>query len=774
MFLLAAEIGPRPLASLGSAIRFPSLAVLALALAGCSLLSDDPADPIAIEPVDPPVAGALSIATAPDREPSQRARVIEAPLPAGEPIVRDCFGMGEMERQIGGTTSRGPQNVTPKPSRARPSTRAPRGGATGGAPAAPEAVTAAPSPMDAGSSPSTRPSPSPSPPPPPTPPLMDPGASAGGDGANDPVFGGAVGRTTTSTDQPSQKPAKRDNSDDKTQLAKEKQQEPAREIVEQKGEAEEGQGEEAKPRQQQTQVTYDWGSTVWLSNDDSMSLASAQRMLYALSRGVHLSPSEIRPHELLNYFSFDTVAPPEGQTFGVLGAAEQSGEQLTVALAVRGANPARQPLDLTVVLDRSCSMSAEDRMGYTQRGLTQLGSNLQRGDRLDIVLFDSGVCTPLENYVVGRDDPALVDNIIRRLSPTSATDLDAGLREAYRVQASRDQGDRHGRDQRVLLITDAELNSGNVNEALVSEVGSQLDQHHIRLSGVGVGREFNDRMLELLTEKGRGAYVYLGSEAVVDRVFGPGFDSLVHTVAHDVQFSLDLPDSLAMAKFYGEESSTHKEDVDPIHYHAGTTQLFLQDLAIRDGRIVRDDPIVMRIEYRDAETMEPMAQELRTTVGALLDAEPHNLRKGKALMAFADWAMAEAMGADPCSEALSTYRQRVSLVPDDAEIGFVNGLVGRRCGVPMETVALAAPAGVELKVKVDSDIPIGQVELDCGGRSHLEPLSGSDTVARFQSVLPGACTIKLDGTTPMSARVEVPSVGGDLRCMVRGGRISCG
>jgi Ca-activated chloride channel family protein len=745
--------------------------VLALALAGCSLLSEETPDPIAVEPDEAPAAGSLHIATVPDRDPSQRARVLEAPLPAGEPVVRDCFGMGDLERKTIQPNKRA--------TRARPSSSGPAGGTigTGAAPAqappaspaevpsVPEAVTATPSPS------------------PPADAKPSPGAMpATGDDANDGDVGGqrgAADRAARKTDEPARELSKgerdSDGAQDKT-VAKEKQQRqaPAEEPAGME-EALSGEGdrlEEARTRE--PQVIRDWGATVWLSNDDSMSLASAQRVLYALSRGVSLSPSEIRPHELLNYFSFDTVAPPDGQTFGVLGAAEQSGEQLTVALAVRGANPARQPLDLTVLLDRSCSMSAEDRMGYTKRGLTQLNSNLQRGDRLDIVLFDSGVCTPLENFVVGRDDPALLDNIVRQLAPTSATDLDAGLREAYRVQTSREQGDRHGRDQRVLLVTDAELNSGNVNEALVSEVGQQLDRHDIRLSGVGVGREFNDHMLELLTEKGRGAYVYLGSEAVVDRIFGPGFDSLVHTVAHDVQFALDLPDSLAMAKFYGEESSTNKEDVDPIHYHAGTTQLFLQDLALKDGRIVRDDPIVMRIEYRDAVTMEPMTQELRTTVGALLDAEPHNLRKGKALMAFSDWVMADAMGADPCSQALATYRQRAGLVPDDAEIGFVNGLVGRRCGVPMETVALQAPPGVELKVKVDSDIPIGGVELDCGGRSHLEPISGSDTVARFQSVRPGACTLKLDGTTPMSTRVEVPSVGGDLRCMVRGGRISCG
>jgi hypothetical protein len=50
-----------------------------------------------------------------------------------------------------------------------------------------------------------------------------------------------------------------------------------------------------------------WGATVFLSNDDSMSLASAQRVLFALSRGLPLDPAQVRPHELLNYFSFDTV-----------------------------------------------------------------------------------------------------------------------------------------------------------------------------------------------------------------------------------------------------------------------------------------------------------------------------------------------------------------------------------------------------------------------------------------------------------------------------------
>ena len=515
----------------------------------------------------------------------------------------------------------------------------------------------------------------------------------------------------------------------------------------------------------------DWGATVYLSNDDSMSLASAQRTLYALKHKVRMSVSEVRPHELLNYFSFDVAPVPEGQLFSVLGAAQQDGDTLSVSLAVRGANPERQPLDLTLALDRSCSMRQDGRMDYTKRGLSQLAGNLQDGDRVDVVLFDSKVCTPLENFVVGRDDPSLLELTISQLSPKGSTDLDGGLREAYRIQGGRDAQEVAKRNKRVVLITDAELNTGNVDEDLVSEVGKQFDAHDVRLTGIGVGRTFNDEMLDKLTEKGKGAYVYLGSEAVVDRVFGPGFDSLTRTIAHDVQFSLELPDSLAMERFYGEESSTVASDVQPIHYYAGTTQLFLQDLAVRGGSLQLSDPLRMRIRYTDAATGEPAEQVLHTTLGALVDGDTHNLRKGQALIAFADVATAWAMGASPCGGPLATYRQRVASLLDDAEIGYTNGLVGDLCGVDLAEVV---QPGVAYKVNVDSDMPIAEVSLSCAGQEHRSRLSAADTVARFPDVTPGQCTVQLQGTVPMMAAVDVPVTGGDVRCVVRGGRLSCG
>ncbi len=510
-----------------------------------------------------------------------------------------------------------------------------------------------------------------------------------------------------------------------------------------------------------------WGDTIYLSNDDSMSLASAQRVLWSVENGQTPKVSEIRPHELLNYFSFDTIAPARERTFSVLGAAAQEGDDLKVALSVKGATPPRQPLDLTLVVDRSCSMRAEGRMEYTQRGLNLLDEQLVRGDRVDLVLFDSGVCTAVEGYVVGRDEPDILRSAVAKMKPTSSTDLDAGLKEAYRIQASRK--DAASRNRRVMLLTDAQLNSGDVNPDTVSEIGKRLEADGIRLTGVGVGRDFRDDVLDMLTEKGKGAYVYLGSDAVVDRIFGPGFDSLTQTIAHDVQFSLDLPDSLALVRFYGEEASTDAADVQPINYFAGTSQVFFQELRVRDGRVRPDDMVNLMVAYTDATSGERRTEDFRTSVGDLLNGDRHNLDKADALMAWSDTILARAMGDRGCGEAIGTYRQRAAKLSDDAEVGYLNGITGRLCGVDLSD----PQPGVVYKVRLDSDVPIAEVGISCAGQTLTERLSSGSNIARFTSVPAGECTLVLQGPVEMRQAVVVPATGGQVRCVLRGGRVKC-
>ncbi|MCB9719069.1 MAG: VWA domain-containing protein [Myxococcales bacterium] len=381
-----------------------------------------------------------------------------------------------------------------------------------------------------------------------------------------------------------------------------------------------------------------WGAATYLSNDDSMSLSSAQRVLFAIDQHLPLPPEHVRPHELLNYFSFATAPVEPGHDFSVLGEIAPSRREpglLGLGLAIAGrpvGREGRRNAVLTLVVDRSGSMKAEGRMEYLKRGLLRMVRELKDGDVVNVVTFDQRVCTPLRNFVVGRDDLSALTQTIHGIRPSGATNLHAGLTRGYELA---DDGYQPGYTNRVLLVSDAIANQGVTDPRTLAMVSDWYDARRIRLSGIGVGREFNDALLDRLTEKGRGAYVFLGSEAEVDAVFGPRFSSLVETVGNDLHFRLHLPPSLRMEQFHGEEASTRKAEVQAVHFFADTSQLMLAELEPWQGQLRPQDELMLEIEYQDPETGELRVEDHVLSL-AEISRSSNNLRKAEVVMAFVD------------------------------------------------------------------------------------------------------------------------------------------
>jgi Ca-activated chloride channel family protein len=446
----------------------------------------------------------------------------------------------------------------------------------------------------------------------------------------------------------------------------------------------------------------DWGRATYLSNDDSMSLSSAQRVIYAIDRFLPLPIEHIRPHELLNYFSFTTAPVPETDDFSVSAELAPDPNKpgiYNLALAVAGRpldRESRRNAAVTFVVDRSGSMSDEGRMEYLKQGLRRMLDELKTGDMVHLVLFDDQVCTPVENFVVGRDPRRMLEAAIEKIQPRGSTDVNLGLQTGYAIA---DRTFQPNASNRVVLVTDALANTGVTDEESIALIGKHYDARRIRLSGIGVGSEFNDSLLDKLTERGHGAYVFLGSPAEVDAVFGRRFVSLVETVADDVHFQLQLPPSLRMNVFYGEESSSVKEDVQAIHYFANTSQLFLADLMARGGRMRPQDSIMLTIEYDDPETGDAMVEEFAFGLGDIAGAGApgRNLAKGRMLIHFIDglaamatrplpssWSTTRESWTDPdafamCQQGRDDLAKMSSTIADDPEVTRVTSLWDRYC-----------------------------------------------------------------------------------------------
>jgi Ca-activated chloride channel family protein len=288
-------------------------------------------------------------------------------------------------------------------------------------------------------------------------------------------------------------------------------------------------------------------------------------------------------------------------------------------------------------------MKEEGRMNYLKRGLQRMVSELKTGDVVNLVTFDQRVCTPLQNFVVGRDDPQILRKAISGIRPRGATDIHSALTRGYELADAAYMGTY---SNRVLLVTDALANTGVTDANTMSLIADWYDSRRIRLSGIGVGRTFNDRLLDRMTEKGRGAYVFLGSEDEVDAVFGSNFVSLIETTANDVHFRLHLPPALRMQRFHGEEASTYKEDVQAIHYFANTSQLFLADLEPWQGTLRTQDWLMLEIEYGDPENGQELVEEYAFRIGDIA-RESNNIKKARLISFWADALAAVASRPPP-------------------------------------------------------------------------------------------------------------------------------
>ncbi len=381
-----------------------------------------------------------------------------------------------------------------------------------------------------------------------------------------------------------------------------------------------------------------WGEPTYLSNDDTMSMSSPQRVRFAIDNDLPLPLEHIRKHELLNAASFELAPVEQGHDFSVnaqLAASNREDGLYTLALAINGrpiGREGRRNAAITLVVDRSGSMKSQGRMEFVKRGLLRMVRELKTGDIVNLVTFDHRVCTRLQNFVVGRDSAAVLSKAITGIKPAGSTNLHAGLTQGYRLA---DAAYQPKYTNRVVIITDALANRGVTDPKTLSMVSDFYDARRIRLSGVGVGKTFGDGLLDALTEKGRGAYVFLGSQEQVEHVFGAGFTSLVETTATDVHYRLHLPITMRMQQFYGEESSVSKSEVQAVHFFADTSQVLLSDIEAWQGQLRPQDGLMLEVEYQHPESGETLTEAYAFSVAAMTERS-NNVRKAEVLMHFAE------------------------------------------------------------------------------------------------------------------------------------------
>ena len=195
------------------------------------------------------------------------------------------------------------------------------------------------------------------------------------------------------------------------------------------------------------------------------------------------------------------------------------------------------PLNVCLVLDRSTSMQGE-KMDIVKATAIQVLRNLRPQDILSVVTFSdrAEVIIPASYH----QEKARLEAKIQMIRPSGATEiyqgLEAGVKEIMRSLDSR-------RINHVILLTDGHT-YGDEQQCLT--LASRMAELGIGVSGMGIGQEWNDIFLDVLSTRTGGSSAYISRPQDIKRLLLEKFNALAQTYAEDITLDLKPIDDVEL------------------------------------------------------------------------------------------------------------------------------------------------------------------------------------------------------------------------------------
>ena len=329
-----------------------------------------------------------------------------------------------------------------------------------------------------------------------------------------------------------------------------------------------------------------------------------------LDRG-HLPPPEaIRVEEFVNYFDYGDPAPRRGEfTLIAEGAPSPFAAGPRYQLVRFGIkareirSERRQPATLIFVVDTSGSMGRENRLGLVKQSLHLLLDQLNRDDRIGLVIYGSRGDVLLEP-TTSRE---AIRRAIDRLVPNGSTNAEEGLDLAYGL-ARRYY--REGDINRLILCSDGVANVGRTGpESILNRIRREADEG-IELTTVGFGMgNYNDALMEQLADQGDGSYAYVDTLDEARRIFVEKLTGTLQTIASDAKVQVEFnPEAVSRYRLIGYENRDIADErfrddtVDAGEIGAGHAVTALYEIKLHEGVSRRARLATLRLRYRSKAT----------------------------------------------------------------------------------------------------------------------------------------------------------------------------
>ena len=294
---------------------------------------------------------------------------------------------------------------------------------------------------------------------------------------------------------------------------------------------------------------------------DTASYANVRRML---NQG-YLPPKDaVRIEELINYFDYEYALPkskdkPFETTVKVVPSPWAEGRQL-MHVAIQGYDIKREqrpPLNLTLLIDVSGSMSDQNKLPLAIQSLKLLINEMTEKDTIAIAVYAGAAGAVLEP-TSGADKGKIIA-ALDRLSAGGSTAGGEGLRLAYNLAKQSFNKDSVNR---VMLLSDGDFNVGINDPNALEDFVSRERESGVYLSILGFGGgNYNDHLMQKLAQAGNGMASYIDTLNEGRKVLNDDLSGSLFPIANDVKIQVEFnPAKVAEYRLIGYETRILNKD----------------------------------------------------------------------------------------------------------------------------------------------------------------------------------------------------------------------
>lgn len=205
----------------------------------------------------------------------------------------------------------------------------------------------------------------------------------------------------------------------------------------------------------------------------------------------------------------------------------------------------RSPINLSIVLDRSGSMTGEP-LHFCKEAIKFVINQLTEKDVLSVVVFDDQVKTVFgPEKVIHKDS---LKGKIDQIETGGMTNLSGGL-----IQGCQHVLKKNSKQfvNRVIILSDGNANSGITEFGHFMKVVDDYQTGGVIISSIGVSDHFDEELMEGIAEHGKGNFYFIDKVEEIPTIFSKELDGLLSTVAQNITFTIMPKNGVQIKSIYG-------------------------------------------------------------------------------------------------------------------------------------------------------------------------------------------------------------------------------